>query len=317
MPAKYEVLHNYFLNKFPECKIKVMYEAGFRGFGLHDQLEADGWDCIVTPPHTVTEEKCQKKKNDRIDCRRLAKNLENEDYQSCFIPDKQLREDRQISRSYGQVQMDIIRVCNRIRRTLEFHGLDCHFPAGRWNHKRYQELKQQLKRMNISDSLQFSFDIILSELEHLRNLKKKLLLELRKLAKSERYKESVKLLKSVPGIGPLTSIRLILELGNVDRFKRKEEFASFLGLTPSEYSTGEQERKGHITKQGNRWVRSWLIESSWVGIRNDPVLLEKFNNVYKHCGSKKKAIVAVARKMGLRLRALLLSRQPYVIGVLE
>ena len=127
----------------------------------------------------------------------------------------------------------------------------------------------------------------------------------------------MKLLKSAPGIGPLTSIRLILELGNVDRFKRKEEFASFLGLTPGEYSSGEQERKGHITKQGNRWIRSWLVESSWVAIRHDQVLLEKFNNVYKHCGSKKKAIVAVARKMGIRLRALLLTGQPYVVGVLE
>jgi transposase len=171
--------------------------------------------------------------------------------------------------------------------------------------------------MNISDSLQFSFAIMLSELEHLRDLKKRLLIELRKRAQSDRYKESVNLLRSVPGIGPLTSIRLIFELGNVDRFKRKEEFSSFLGLTPSEYSSGEQERKGHITRQGNRWVRSWLIESSWVGIRHDPVLLEKFITVYKHCGSKKKAIVAVARKMGLRLRALLLSGQPYVIGVLE
>ena len=76
MPAQYAVLRNYFNNKFPKCQIEVMYEAGFRGFELHDQLEADGWQCVVTPPHTVTEEKCQRKKNDRTDCRRLAKNLE-------------------------------------------------------------------------------------------------------------------------------------------------------------------------------------------------------------------------------------------------
>ncbi len=124
MPAQYEVLRNYFHNKFPECRIKVMYEAGFRGFELHDQLVADGWECVVTPPHTVTEEKCQRKKNDRADCRRLAKNLETNDYHSCFVPNKELREDRQVSRTCGQVQTDINRVCNRIRRTLEFHGLD-------------------------------------------------------------------------------------------------------------------------------------------------------------------------------------------------
>jgi len=88
--------------------------------GCMNELEAKGWDCVVTPPHTVTEEKCQRKKNDRTDCRRLAKNLENGDYHSCFVPDKELREDRQISRTYEQVQADIRRVCNRIRRTLEF-----------------------------------------------------------------------------------------------------------------------------------------------------------------------------------------------------
>ena len=317
MPAKYEVLHNYFRNKFPECRIHVMYEAGFRGFGLHDQLEADGWECIVTPPHTVTEEKCQRKKNDRIDSRRLAKNLENRDYRRCFVPDKTQREDRQVSRTYGQVQNDIIRVCNRLRRALEFHGLDDNFPAGRWGQREYRELGRRLKDMNLSASLQFSFQVILSELGHLRKLRKEVLRELRNLSKSDRYKEEEKLLRSIPGIGPLTSIRLILELGNVNRFKRKEEFASFLGLIPSEYSSGAQDHKGHITKQGNRWIRAWLIESAWVSIRYDPVLLEKFHSVFNRCNSKKKAIVAVARKIGLRLRALLLTGQMYEIGVVE
>lgn len=131
MPAQYEALRNYFNNRFPGCQIEVMYEAGFGGFELHDQLEADGWECVVTLPHTVTEEKCQRKKNDRTDCRRLAKNLKNGDYHSCFVPDKELREDRQVSRTYGQVDSDIKRACNRIRRTLEFHGLDKELPTGR------------------------------------------------------------------------------------------------------------------------------------------------------------------------------------------
>ena len=99
MPAQFEVLRNYLNNKFPECKVQVIYEAGFRGFGLCDEIVAAGWDCIVTPPHTVTQEKCQRKKNDRTDCRRLAKNLENGDYHRCFVPDRQLREDRQVSRT--------------------------------------------------------------------------------------------------------------------------------------------------------------------------------------------------------------------------
>jgi transposase len=317
MPAKFEVLRNYFNNRFPECEIQVIYEAGFKGFELHDELEANGWDCIVTPPHTVTEEKCQRKKNDRIDCRRLAKNLENGDYHSCFVPDKELREDRQISRTYEQVQADIRRVCNRIRRTLEFHGLDNGLSPGSWNKAMYARVKLHLDELEISNSLRFSIKVMFNELEHLRQLRKEILKQLRILAKSDRYKENVELLQTTPGIGLFTAIRLVLEWGDVSRFKRKEEFASFLGLVPSDYSSGEKERQGHITKQGNSSVRSWLVECSWMAIKYDPVLLDKYRRVLKNCGSKKKAIVAVARKLAIRLRRILLDGKPYVLGVVE
>jgi transposase len=169
----------------------------------------------------------------------------------------------------------------------------------------------------MSDSLRISFEVMFKELEHLRQLKKELLLQLRKLARNDRYKRSVDLLKSAPGIGMLTAIRLALEWGEVSRFGRKEEFASFLGMVPSDYSSGEQEHRGHITKQGSRSVRRWIVESSWVAIRHDPVLMDKFRRVLRNCGSKKKAIVAVARKLALRLRRALLSGEPYVIGIVE
>ena len=317
MPARYEVLRNYFNNKFPECHIRVMYEAGFRGFELHDQLVADGWESVVTPPHTVTDEKCQRKKNDRTDCRRLARNLENGDYRKCFVPDKALREDRQVSRTCGQVQADIKRVLNRIRRMLEFHGLDSDLPAGRWSGAAYGRLRQHLAEIEISDSLRLCFEVMFRELEQVRQLKRELLPQMRKLARSDRYKGSVRLLMSAPGIGMLTAIRLTLEWGDMSRFGRKEEFASFLGLVPSDYSSGNQEHRGHITKQGNRSVRGWLTESAWVAIRYDPVLLDKYRRVLRNCGSKKKAIVAVARKLALRLRMVLLSGEPYVLGVVE
>jgi transposase len=317
MAAKYDVLVSYLRNKFPECKIHVMYEAGFSGFGLHDDLERDGFDCIVTPPHTVTTEKVQKQKNDRIDCRRLSKNLENGDYKSCSVPSKILREDRQISRLYGQIHGNITMVKNRIRRALEFHGLDKHFPSGPWNDTQYKGLGEKIKSLCASSSLLFCFKKLLVELDQLRQHKADILKELRRLAKSDSYKTSVNIIESVPGIGILTAIRLALEWGDVRRFKRKEQFASFLGLIPGEFSSGEQERKGHITKQGSRSVRRWLIESAWICIRKDPVMLGKYNAVAHNTGSGKKAIVAVARKLALRIRSLLIMNQPYLVGVLE
>ncbi len=319
MPADYEILHNYFTNKFPNCKINVIYEAGFRGFGLADQIHADGWKCIVTPPHTVTEEKCNRQKNDRIDCRRLAKVLETNDYKSCHIPNKKLREDRQISRLYSQNQKDIIRERNRIRRALEFHGLDNQFKPGRWGSKQYKEAWEKINNMDdISASLRFSLESNFAKLGQLLEYKKLITNKLMQLAKSEYYKETVELVKSVPGIGVFTSIRLILEIGDMSRFKRKEELSSFLGLIPSDYSTGEKERKGHITKQGNRALRSWLIESSWIAIRKDPVLFDKYRRVFNNNGRQsKKAIVAVAKKLAMRVRAVILTQQSYMVGVIE
>jgi len=181
----------------------------------------------------------------------------------------------------------------------------------------YAWLKRHLEELEISDSLRFSFQVMLQELEHLRGLRKELLQQLKKLAQSDRYQESVELLKSAPGIGILTAIRLVLEWGDLSRFEKKEEFASFIGLIPSDYSSGEQERQGHITKQGNRGVRSWLVECSWIAIRKDPVLLDKYRRVLKNCGSKKKAIVAVSRKLAIRLRRILLNGEPYALGVVE
>jgi len=321
MEADYCVLSNYFRNKYPACTITVMYEAGFRGFELHDKLVSDGWGCVVTPPHTVTEEKCSKRKNDTIDASRLAKNLENGDYKRCHVPERAIREDRQVSRLYGQLQKDITRTCGRIRRTIEYHGLEHAFPQGDWSRKQYREAEEKVENIKSGESLRFALHMLFKELHQLRQYQRDVLKKLRELAKSERYKKTVVLLYSAPGIGKLTAIRLALEWGDVSRFKRKEEFAAFLGLIPREYSSGEQDHKGHITKQGNHQVRAWLIECAWVAIRMDPVLLDTFNRVAKDSMGimkyKKKAIVAVARKLAMRLRGILLSGEPYQVGLIE
>jgi hypothetical protein len=80
MPAEYSNLISYLHNSFQECEIKVMYEAGFRGFGLYDLLMRDEIACVVTPPHKVTLPKSSRVKTDKIDARRLALTLENGDF---------------------------------------------------------------------------------------------------------------------------------------------------------------------------------------------------------------------------------------------
>jgi transposase len=313
MPADYEVLRKYLQQKYPTCRASLMYEAGFGGFWLHDLLKTDGVDCIVTPAHTVTEEKVNTVKTDRVDARRLAKNLENGDYKRCEVPDKKRREDRQISRTLNQMQREITSTKNRIRKFLDYHGLNQGFPAGTWRKPDYQ----RAKGLTLSHSLQVSLDAYFRILEALEKVKKDLLLELKALCAQERYGQSVKIKQSFPGVGWLSAIRFTLEWGKMTRFNSGKQLASFVGLTSREYSTGERVHRGRITGQGSGIVRAWLIQCAWRALSLDPVLLAKFQVVWRNSGSKKKAIVAVARKLVVRMRALEIIQQPYYPGVVE
>jgi transposase len=313
MPARYEVLRTYLLGRYPGCEVTVMYEAGFQGFWLHDLLEGDGVDCIVTPPNKVTCEKDNRVKTDKRDARRLAKNLENGDYASCDVPDKDRREDRQISRTLDQTQKDITRDKNRIRKMLDFHGLNEGLPTKAWHDKDYLNLRN----VPFPPSVKLSIDIILDELETLFLSRDTLKKALQVLCKNERYRVSVEAKDSCPGVGWLTAIRLTLEWGDMRRFTSGKKIASFTGLTASEYSTGETIRRGRITRQSSGLVRKWLIECAWRAIKKDPVLLDKYRRVWHSSGDDRIAIVAIARTLAVRMRALEITHQTYCIGVAQ
>lgn len=90
---------------------------------------------------------------------------------------------------------------------------------------------------------------------------------------------------------------LLFEIGDWSRFQNEKQFSDYLGLTPSEYSSGDNIRKGRIAKQGNNELRGLLIEASWVVIRKDETMRAVYDRVLLRSGNSKKAIVAVARKL--------------------
>ena len=312
MEAEYGLLKRYLGNKFPECTIHVIYEAGFKGFNLYDRLSEDGIDCVVIPPHLVTREKVNRVKTDKRDARRLAFILEHHDFkEGCHVPDRERREDRQITRTLIAIQKDIVRTRNRIRKFLDFHGIDISFPD-KWARREVDNLRQ----LSLSAPLKTSLDVLLTQLEQLWNHQRSLRNALRVLCHKERYHKAFEIARSLPGIGWFTAIRLILELGeDLTHFTSGKKIAGFVGLGVAEHSTGETEQKGHITGMGSGFIRKTLIENSWVAIRKDPALLSKFMRIWRGTGSKKKGIVAVARMLIVRLRACVISETPYTVGI--
>lgn len=108
-------------------------------------------------------------------------------------------------------------------------------------------------------------------------------------------------------------MEILVELQDMSRFKTADELAAYLDLAPSQYSSGEHIRMGHITHMGHSRVRTTLIESSWILINKDTEMRQKYEDI-KHRRGGKIAIVAVARTLSARIRRMLLDQVPYEIG---
>ena len=122
--------------------------------------------------------------------------------------------------------------------------------------------------------------------------------------------EKARLLMTQPGVGPITSMAFVLTMGDVSRFQRGKQVASYLGLIPREYSSGGHQRLGSISKQGNRFLRMLLVEAAQTAVRCDP----GFRNEYLHrCHRKAKGVakVAAARKLAIRLYWMLRTNRGY------
>ncbi len=128
--------------------------------------------------------------------------------------------------------------------------------------------------------------------------------------KAAQENPQAKLLMTQPGVGPNTALAFVLTIGDVKRFPRGKQVASYLGLIPREESSGGRQKLGAITKQGNRMLRSLLVEAAQNAVRYDP----QFRREYLHrCHQKPKAVakVAAARKLAVRLYWMLRTQKPY------
>ena len=136
---------------------------------------------------------------------------------------------------------------------------------------------------------------------------------LKELAQTEAYRERVSILCSIPGVGVIAALGLLLELQDVGRFRRAEELAAYVGLTPSQHSSGEAVRMGHITRSGKSGLRGKLVEAAWRVVARDASTRESYERIKQRAGAKR-AIVAVARKLLLTCRRMLLDGRAYVTG---
>lgn len=299
------------LGRLEDCKIEVAYEAGPCGFWFYDHLRADGIDAIVVPPSLIPTESGNRVKTDKHDSRKLARLLEGNMLKRVHVLTEEERAQRELVRTRRQLVEHQSDVARQIKSKLLFYGIKSPFPGrGKWTKNFLAWLKGLILK---EGTLKKSFERLIELYEYLRVQIREISKEVIALSQSEHYVRRVDLLRSVPGIGILSAMEILVELQDVDRFTSARHLASYIGLTPSEYSTGQLIRQGGITRCGNKRVRTALVESSWILIGRDPYMYMKYLRLKNAKGSKR-AIVAIARNLIVRLRRMLLTNEPYKMG---
>ena len=301
--------HNLFrlLEGYRGNRIEVAYEAGYFGYWLHDMLAERGIRCRVIPPSLVPVEYGNRVKTDARDSAKLAELLVSKKCKEVVVPSPVERCHRQVIRTRHQLIKRRVQVQHQIRSMLMMYGVALPPAMRGWT----KTFVMHLHRLKLQDPyLHESFQNLLTAYDDADRLVEKQTALLRKLAKEDAYRDRVVVLRSIPGVGVITAMEILLELQDINRFSRADKLAAYVGLTPSQYSTGDHVRMGHITGIGKSSLRTMLIEAAWVLVRKDTEWDKKYTELRYRTGSKR-AIVAIARRLLLMARRLLIDHRMY------
>lgn len=314
-----DLLAAYLKRNFPGGNYHAVYEAGFSGFESCRKLNKLGVNCLVIHPADVpTSEKEKLQKTDKSDSRKLARSLRSNEFEAIHIPDPELEADRALVRQRFRLVKDVGRTKNRVKSLLFQFGIAIpdRFTASQTRHwsKIYINWLKGLAidRLSLKQVLDNYIAIGESQRKDLLLLNK----QVRNLSLTEAYKNNYRLLLSVPGIGLMTAMTFLAQIGDIGRFERLDDLCNYIGLVPKMYGSGEKMQVGKMIKRGRKELKIMLIEASWEAIRKDPALMLKFNELSKRM-HKNKAIVRIARKMLSRIRFALDNQQPYELSVVK
>lgn len=314
-----EILADYLKRNFPGATYNAVYEAGFSGFKSCRKLNELGINCMVIHPADVpSTQKERLQKTDRADSRKLAKSLRDKAFESIHIPEPQLEAERALVRQRFRIMKDLSRTKNRVKSLLFQFGINVpeRFTSSQTRHwsKVYIDW---LKELPINDqNLRQVIDNYIGTGE--RQRKELLLLnkQVRNLSQSPKYKTNYQLLLGMPGIGLMTAMTFLTQIGDITRFERLDDLCNYVGLVPRMYGSGDKMQVGKLIKRGRKELKIMLIESSWEAVRKDPALMLKFNELCNRM-PKNKAIIRIARKILSRIRFVLKNQQPYELSVIK
>src|SRR3954447_21009185 len=236
--------------------VRVVYEAGPTGYGLARACAGAGISCVVAAPSRIRPA-ADRVKTDRRDAERLARLLRLGEITPVRVPAAEEEAGRDLVRAREDARGDLMRARHRLSKLLLRHGMV--YDATAWTRAHDAWLRRQRFQ---SGPLATVFDECYGRMLDAKTRRDALDKAITELAGAPRYVDVVERLVCLRGVSTLTAFALTVELGDWKRF-RPQSLGPFLGLTPSENSSGERRRQGAITKAGNSHVRRLLVEAAW------------------------------------------------------
>ena len=240
-----------------DINIVCGYEAGCHGFSLYNQLKVYGTDCVMLAPSTMMTQKGKRIKTDKRDAAVIARCLAYGTYSAVHIPTKEDDEVKEYIRMRDDHKIALKKVKQQIMSFCLRHGKS-YSDGSHWTQKHIKWLKA-LDFEGIYHEILAEY---LATYEQLSNKVEFFDARISELACSERYVEGVKKLSCFVGVKTLTALATIVEIGDFSRFSSAQQFAAYLGLVPSEHSSGDDQKRLGITKAGNSHMRRLLIEAA-------------------------------------------------------
>lgn len=259
VPNEPRHLRRFFTRLQREGPVQVCYEAGPSGYDLYRQLTALGVPCQVIAPALTPRKPGDRIKTDRRDAAKLVRLFRAGELTPIHVPDEAAEAARDLVRCREDVREDLLRWRHRLVKFLARHG-HVYRDGRHWTQRHWAWLRSQ--RFDLPalartyTEYRFTVEQLLARVAELDR-------EIAALAETAAYRERVGWLRCFRGFDTLAAMSLLTELGDFARFARPRPLMAYLGLVPSEASTGGRERRGSITKAGNTHARRILVEATW------------------------------------------------------
>lgn len=315
IPACAKQLLHYVRKQFAGRQLAFVYEAGPTGYTLYDELTAHGYPCLVVAPSMVPTAPGQRVKTNRLDSQKLAENLRGGQLHSIHVPSTAYRHLRHLTHVRDTWVRQVAATKCRIKGLLLYEGIP--FPPAPRGTQWSCAVLAQLQTLPCSPVVRFTLDQLLDSLLIAKQQVRATMQEIRRFCRQDpELHRGLQYVMSIPGIGWIVASQVLARVGDWQHLEPGGQLSAFLGVVPREHSTGDRIQRGRITRVGDRRLRSKLIQGAWAAIRQDAELHAFYQRVAQRhprpIGARK-AIVAVARKLSLRMAAVLHEQRPYVM----